>query len=67
MPVPNARLAHLPAQIDRLVLAHGRKVDQTQIDVLDDTAEGLDPIDQPADLVLELAETRRRQRRADAR
>jgi RNase adapter protein RapZ len=67
MPVRHARLTHLPAEIDRLVLAHGGKVDQAKVDVLDDAAERLDPIDQAPYLVFQLAKAWRRQGRAHAR
>jgi len=67
VPVGDLRLPQLPAEIDRLLVEQGGKIDQAQIDVFDDASMRLDPVDQAADFVLQLREARRRQRRADAR
>ncbi len=67
VPVADHRLAQFPTEINRLFVEHGGKVDQAQIDVLDDTAKAFDPVDQTADFVLQFGETGRRQGRADSR
>jgi len=64
VPVRDLRLAELPAEIDLLAVAHRRKVEQAQVNVLDDAAEPLDAVDEPHDLALALAVPRRRKGRA---
>jgi len=66
MPMRDAGLAELPAEIDRLVLANRGKVDEAEIDILHDASVRFDPVDQPADFVLELRKARSWQRRAHA-
>lgn len=53
MPEREVGLARFPAEKDAPAVPHGRKVQQPEVDVLDDTAVRLDASDRPHDLALE--------------
>jgi RNase adapter protein RapZ len=53
------RLACFPTQVDGTAVAHRRKIEQPQIQILDDAPVRLDAIDEPNDLRFELGESSR--------
>jgi hypothetical protein len=45
VPVPHLSFIRLPTQEDLLAVSHGRKIDQTQVEVLEEASESLDLLD----------------------
>ena len=46
VPESDLRLVHLPTEIDELTTAQGRKIEQTEVEIFDRAAMGLNALDQ---------------------